>query len=98
MVSALEACAVSTMIGLFEAAAAKQHAGLAAEVIMHDRLWSSMGELAEKFGRRLPDYIPNAKGQYRKDRRPAREILSNHQKVTIREAAKFEFEMFGFAV
>ena len=68
------------------------------EVIIYESLWFRMGELAQRFGRHLPDSIPYAKGQYRKDRRPAHEILTNRQKMTIREAAKFEFEMFGFDV
>jgi hypothetical protein len=67
------------------------------EVIPYDRLWPRLGEIAERLGQRLPDEIPRAKGAFRQDRRPARDILSDRHRARIQEDAHPEFEAFGFA-
>lgn len=66
------------------------------EVVLYDQLWPRIGRLGETLGKSMPAVLPRAKGQHRKDRRPATEILSEDQKARIRDMAGWEFETFGF--
>lgn len=68
------------------------------EVIIFDTLWPRLAEIAgTRWGCTLPDTLPRAKGSYRTDRRPAREILSERQKERIYEIERQTFDRFGFA-
>ncbi|MBP0617054.1 hypothetical protein [Jiella mangrovi] len=67
------------------------------EVIDYPDMWPRLSELGRAWGHTVPDEKPNAKGQHRKDRRAAADILSERQKSRIREIAAFEFETFGYA-
>lgn len=67
------------------------------EVIDHSKMWIRLKELGETWGRQTPTLIPRAKGQYRRDNRPAATILSFEQKRRIREEAAFEFDAFAYS-
>ncbi len=66
------------------------------EVIDYSRMWDRVAQLGEGWGKTMPEELPRAKGQHRKDRRAAADILTSEQKIRIYEAAAFEFETFGF--
>ena len=67
------------------------------EVIDYAHMWPRLAQLGHGWGKTLPKELPQAKGQHRKDRRPAADILTPDQKHRIREACAFEFDTFGFA-
>lgn len=69
---------------------------VADRVFLHSDLTPAIQELATRFGKPVPSLIPRAKGNFRLDRRPAAEILSERQKRRIRERTQFEFETFSF--
>jgi len=65
-------------------------------VLPFGQIWEAMGELAGSLGETLPDPLPFAKGHTRKDRGPARDILTVSQRDRIYERCAFEFELMGF--
>lgn len=62
-----------------------------------DELPTMLDELAARFGTTVPAVIPREKSSHRKDRRPAREILSSRQRKAIIDLCAAEFELFGWA-
>ena len=64
-----------------------QHATLADDI---KRVESALG------GIDILSRLPVTKGQYRTDRRPAREILNESQKALIQQRCAREFELFGY--
>jgi hypothetical protein len=66
------------------------------EVWRYEEMWDRLEALAERLGQALPDAPPRAKGGHRRDRRPAREVLSPEQRRRIAEDARIEFELLGY--
>lgn len=66
------------------------------EVLAFERLWSELGQIAERLGKPFPDSPPRAKTSHRVDRRPAAEILTQSQKSRIAERCRVEFELMGY--
>ena len=66
------------------------------EVWRYEEMWERLAALAERLGQSLPDAPPRAKGGHRRDRRPAREVLSPDQRRRIAEDARIEFELLGY--
>ncbi len=66
------------------------------KIIDFDQLWPSLRDFSASIGKSVPNDLPRAKGHARKDRRPAREILTASQRQTIFERSQFEFELMGF--
>jgi len=66
------------------------------KVIRYEELWEHLRDFAQSFGERLPEQLPTAKSQYRKDRRPASEILSADHKRRVYERCAEEFELLGY--
>jgi hypothetical protein len=65
-------------------------------VIRYEDLWSEIGALATSLGVAMPTDLPAAKAQYRKDRRPARDILPQPQKSRIYDICHDEFALLGY--
>ncbi len=65
-------------------------------VLEYESLWDRIGELAARAGKSLPAKLPSAKGYTRKDTTPAREMLTNDQRRTIRHKCAFEFELMKY--
>ena len=66
------------------------------EIISYDELWPRLAEIGRSRGHSLPAELPKAKAHFRRDHRPARDILKPEQKDRIARAARIEFEMMGF--
>ena len=67
------------------------------DFIRHETLKSDLERIGTKFGIEIPSELPRKKGNYRKDPRPAREILSEQQKRTVYETCREEFELLAYA-
>jgi hypothetical protein len=67
------------------------------EIILYDHLWERMKTIGGPLGKSIPDPLPMAKAQFRRDRRPARELLTPAQRIRVQNDARFEFATFGFA-
>jgi hypothetical protein len=64
-------------------------------VLLHETLQADLDALCARLG--LPPLtLPFRRSHTRKDRRPAREVLSESQKAFIAEACRQEFELFGW--
>lgn len=61
-----------------------------------ENLEADLRRIAGKIGMNLPDQLPRMKSIYRKDPRPAREILSQEQKDHIYRVCKREFRLLGY--
>lgn len=66
------------------------------ELWRFEEMWDRLAALAKRLGVAVPAARPQAKGGHRKDRRPAREILSDAQKARIAEDARVEFALLGY--
>lgn len=66
------------------------------EVIPYEQLHERLAAIADKLGTTLPATLPRAKGRFRRDRRPAAEILTAEQKERIYHDTKPEFDLLGF--
>ncbi len=66
------------------------------EVWRYAEMWERLADLAARLGQPTPTRPPRAKSAYRKDRRPAAEVLTTEQKRRIQEDARIEFELMGF--
>ena len=66
------------------------------EVIPYEFGWERIRELGVKHGKKVPEDTPRAKGNFRLDRRPANEILSDAQKEAVYKKTRLEFDLFGF--
>jgi len=65
-------------------------------ILRLEALEDEMKALAGRLGLSLPVTLPKAKGSFRADRRPAREILSERQRAAIFERQKQTFELMGY--
>lgn len=66
------------------------------EIIRHETLEHDLRRISEKLGFTIKLPLPRAKGQYRVDRRPAHEILSQTQKEMIYETCRSVFDRLGY--
>lgn len=66
------------------------------ELWRFEEMWGRLAGLAQRLGVSMPAERPRAKGGHRKDRRPAREILSADQRARIAEDAAIEFRLLGY--
>lgn len=65
-------------------------------ILRLESLEADLKTVAGELGLTLPATLPSAKGSYRTDGRPAREILSARQKSAIFERQKQTFEFMGY--
>ena len=65
-------------------------------VFRYEDLWEELASLAWWWGKELPKYPPRAKGKFRKDRRPASEVLSVSQIRRIVDVCWEEFDLLGY--
>lgn len=66
------------------------------ELWRYEEMWQRLAALGERLGQSIPEAPPRAKGGHRRDRRPAREVLSEAQRRRIAEDARIEFELLGY--
>jgi hypothetical protein len=66
------------------------------EVWRYEEMWERLAALGQRLGKAIPDVPPRAKGGHRRDRRPAREVLSEGQRARIAEDARVEFELLRY--
>ena len=66
------------------------------ELWRFEEMWARLAELGSRIGKTVPANRPRSKSQFRKDRRPAREVLTKEQRRRIAEDARIEFELLGF--
>lgn len=66
-------------------------------VIQYDELMPELNAILAKLSLAPLSTLPNAKGGFRTERKPAAEVLSERQKQRIQADAAFEFEQFGYA-
>lgn len=69
---------------------------VADDFIRHENFEADLRRICAKLGVPVPDELPRKKSNFRKDPRPAREILTDAHKQAIYEACKPEFELFGY--
>jgi len=69
---------------------------VADEFIRQETLHDDLRRIGAKLGFAIPDKLPQSKTKQRKDRRPAREILTDEQKETIYKACSREFALHGY--
>lgn len=65
-------------------------------VIRQENLLDDLNGALARLGLEPIAELPSAKGGYRKDRRPAREILSRPQKRRLQKLCAIEFDLFGY--
>ena len=66
------------------------------EVWRYEEMWDRLAALAERLGQAVPEAVPRAKADHRRDRRPAREVLTKDQRTRIARDAGIEFELLGY--
>jgi len=66
------------------------------EVWEYDRLADHVRSAGERLGLAPDISLPRAKSGFRKDPRPAAEVLTQGQRRRIRDDAAFEFELMGY--
>lgn len=66
------------------------------EFIRLETLEADLRRIGRRIGVPIPDSLPKVRSEYRSDRRPAREVLSDKQKEIVWEHCSQEFELFGY--
>ena len=66
------------------------------EIIRQERLKDDLERIGMRLGIPIPAVLPNLKSRTRKDRRPAREILTAEQRRIVQETCLKEFELLGY--
>lgn len=66
------------------------------DVFRYEDLQQSLAAVARRVGATVPETMPLAKGQHRRDRRPAREVLSDDQKRRVRDVCREEFDLLSY--
>jgi hypothetical protein len=70
-------------------------APVVSDFIRYESLEADLNRIAQKLGFELPP-LPEMKTAVRKDRRPARDILTKAQRETIYRMCRREFELLGY--
>jgi hypothetical protein len=65
-------------------------------VLRYENLAADLAGLAAGIGFTWPADLPRAKSQHRRDRTPAREVLTPAQRCRIRDVCAEEFELLGY--
>jgi hypothetical protein len=65
-------------------------------IVNFDRMQEDLVTLGDRLGFDVAAHYPQTKHQYRKQRQPARELLSDETKDRIYENCRVEFEALGF--
>lgn len=65
-------------------------------VLRYENLDEELREVAGRFGLALPRPLPRIKSEFRADRRPAAEVLTDDQKAAIYARCRDEFELMGY--
>lgn len=65
-------------------------------VCRYERLGQELDEVARRIGLPGPLELPRAKGGFRKDRRPAAEVMSREDRAAVAEIFRREIEAFGY--
>ncbi|MFL6689935.1 MAG: hypothetical protein ACJ8IR_07095 [Alphaproteobacteria bacterium] len=66
------------------------------EFLRQETLLEDLKRVGEKLGFKIPEQLQRTKTRSRKDRRPAREILSEEQKEFVYEFCRPEFDLLGY--
>lgn len=66
-------------------------------VFDYDTMWTQIEQLRQELGAPRTEDLPRAKGNYRKDRRLASEVLTPDQKRRIVAVTEPEFELMGWS-
>jgi len=66
------------------------------KICLYENLASDLEEVSEHIGLPEPLRLPNAKGGFRKDRRPYTEILNRHAQERIAEIFQEEIALFNY--
>jgi hypothetical protein len=66
------------------------------EFLRQETLLEDLKRVGEKLGLKIPEQLQQTKTSSRKDKRPAREILSETQKEFVYEFCKPEFDLLGY--
>ncbi|MEP7317069.1 MAG: hypothetical protein ABI667_10270 [Sphingomicrobium sp.] len=66
------------------------------EVWRYEDVWRRLAALGRRLGVAVPEIPPRAKSGHRRDRRPAREVLTEDQRACIARDAWIEFELLGY--
>lgn len=65
-------------------------------IVNYERLHEDLRVLSDKLGFDVAEHYPKTKHQYRPDRRPGRELLSDEAKEIIYSRCKVKFDTLGF--
>ncbi len=65
-------------------------------VIRYERMADDVAQLEKRLGLEIFARLPNANSEFRRDRRPAAEVLGKAQKSIIQSVCAEEFELFGY--
>lgn len=66
------------------------------EIIKLENLEADLQRVGQRIGISIPNPLPRMKSVSRRDKRPAREILSDEQKAEICRVCKVEFDLLGY--
>jgi hypothetical protein len=66
------------------------------DFIRLETLEADLRRVGQRIGIPIPEILPKARSEYRVDRRPAREVLSDEQKEIIWQHCRKEFEILGY--
>jgi hypothetical protein len=64
--------------------------------IRHESLVADLRRIGRRVGFSVPEALPHKRSRFRRDQRPAHEILSENQKREVFERCREEFELFGY--
>lgn len=65
-------------------------------IVNFERMQEDLARLSERLGFDVAAHYPKTKHQFRSERRPASELLSDAAKATIYEQCRVEFDALGF--
>lgn len=66
------------------------------DVIRHETILADFNRILARLNLAPVDALPRAKSGHRRDRRPAREILSRAQRRRLQQLCAVEFDLFGY--
>lgn len=66
------------------------------KIIMYENLGNDLRQVELELGIPIMDELPRAKGHYRQDRTPAKDVLTMKQKRAVQKICYEEFKLFGY--